>query len=520
MVENRIPVAIGISGHRAIRGEDVPALRTAVKEQLEAVRAACPHSPLQVLTSLAEGADLLCAEAAAELGIPLVAVLPMEAGEYTKDFSPEDKAAFERHCAAARQVLIAPHTEPIPAEGVSTEYLYRQAGLYVSRHSHVLLALWDGREGRSGCGTAEAVQFSLTERRGVVHIAAPRREKAEEPAGSIHKLGDWAGVNDTLARTDTFNRAAAALPAGGGTDRLLPEGGAGDDCSERLETLYGSANRLSLNAAERYRKSLAVIACISTVLTMAFLLYDEVELTWMIFIVGAMLLTVWQYYRAAVRGDHHRAYVEYRALAEWLRVQVFLRYAGSRLQVTDLLTWSQKEETCWVQQALDVVCTGPDSGIVRDIRDCWVEDQRAYHGNAGKKSLRKDIASERTVKTALLVTVGLYLFALLFEISLSAGLLWKVFPATNPRIWRTVLKVAVGSMSVLTLFVSNYYGKQSLDRVTSDHGKMERFYADMSRKLQESGQTEALLEELAREELIENGNWVSYQRGNAPSLDF
>ena len=40
----------------------------------------------------------------------------------------------------------------------------------------------------------------------------------------------------------------------------------------------------------------------------------------------------------------------------------------------------------------------------------------------------------------------------------------------------------------------------------------------MSSALAEHGQNEALLEQLAREELIENGNWLSYQRDNAPDI--
>jgi hypothetical protein len=47
---------------------------------------------------------------------------------------------------------------------------------------------------------------------------------------------------------------------------------------------------------------------------------------------------------------------------------------------------------------------------------------------------------------------------------------------------------------------------------------MERFFARMSERLLEEGQTDALLTTLAREELIENGNWSSYERDNAPEI--
>jgi hypothetical protein len=47
---------------------------------------------------------------------------------------------------------------------------------------------------------------------------------------------------------------------------------------------------------------------------------------------------------------------------------------------------------------------------------------------------------------------------------------------------------------------------------------MEHFYSRMSAQLERRGQQEELLEVLAREELIENGNWCSYQRDNTPEI--
>ena len=86
----RIPVVVGVSGHRALRPQDRETLLEAVKRELTNLQAQVPHSPLLLLTSLAEGADLLCADAARELGVPVAVALPMEAEAYTAAFSPED----------------------------------------------------------------------------------------------------------------------------------------------------------------------------------------------------------------------------------------------------------------------------------------------------------------------------------------------------------------------------------------------------------------------------------------------
>ena len=52
-----------------------------------------------------------------------------------------------------------------------------------------------------------------------------------------------------------------------------------------------------------------------------------------------------------------------------------------------------------------------------------------------------------------------------------------------------------------------------------DREAMERFFAEMTRRLAEQGQTDELLAHAAHEELIENGNWCSYQRDNTPDFN-
>ena len=84
--------------------------------------------------------------------------------------------------------------------------------------------------------------------------------------------------------------------------------------------------------------------------------------------------------------------------------------------------------------------------------------------------------------------------------------------------YRTALKILLGVISAATLFIGNYYGRLSLGRKKADHEKMARFYQKMSEQLQRRGQIDPLLELIAREELIENGNWCSYQRDNGPDF--
>lgn len=213
-----------------------------------------------------------------------------------------------------------------------------------------------------------------------------------------------------------------------------------------------------------------------------------------------------------------RKYIEFRALTECLRVQLWPRYAGNCVQAAELLSWTQQEETAWVLDALCVLNMGEAPTERRDIRACWAEAQREYHRRAGKRDGRKLRVSEHTVHAALYLSIALYLGAVAFEL-LCGGLLFRpCIVISDPELCRTILKIALGTISAVTLFVSDFYGKLSLPRRYSDHRKMERFYEKIAARLDGSGQTEELLTVLAREELIENGNWCSCQRDNAPDL--
>ncbi len=520
-----IPIVVGVTGHRNIRSEDYGVLYGAVVSALSDLRAQCPHSEIVMLNSLAEGADLLCAEAAQALSIPLIAALPMEQAEYEHDFSDGGKDALYRFCGAARDCFVVPATERVP-ELPDRDFAYRQAGICVAAHAHILLALWDGKPlPGNTCGTAETVRFALEHAydpkdgiplsgsTAVLQIATPREgDDAAVCAGETRFFGDRAAYHEMLRRTDEFNRLAEkASPS---PAPLLPADREPDETLDRTEALYAASDALSLRFAKQYRSILAALAIISTVITIAFLLYDEAELHWMILVCGLMFAAAWLVQRRGRRIACHRRYLEYRTLAETLRVQAYLRYAGREIRAFALLPWSAQADDAWIVAALRAVSIGGRPYPAHSIRKLWIEDQLAYHLRAGKKSERAKTFSERIVGVALSVSIVLYFLVLLFE------LIWgDLFAASlhiaNAGLYRMLSKLLLGGISAATLFISNYYGRLSLSRTASDHRKMAQFYAAMQTRIERSGETDDLLVLLAGEELIENGNWCSYQRDNA-----
>lgn len=217
------PMIIGVTGHRALRERDIPALRAVVVAELEKMVAAYPHASFVMLNSIASGADSLCAAVALSIGIKLVCPLPMPASEYRKDFSGADAIIFDDLLKRADRVFVVPPAESSSGNATRDD-LYRQAGIYVATHCHVLLALWDGSAAKpDGCGTAEMVEFMMRGNAApgqgavpaagdgaVLHIYTPQQNAGQEAfVPKVRLLENEPGrLNKTWAEMDLFNAKA------------------------------------------------------------------------------------------------------------------------------------------------------------------------------------------------------------------------------------------------------------------------------------------------------------------------
>jgi len=171
-VPYRLPLVIGATGHRDLRDEDVLALEAAVRKAIVTLKREylddSTETPLIVLSSLAEGADRLIARVAMDLGAKLIAPLPLPPDEYRRDFEPGLKpdaaAEFDRLKGQALATPVMRWAEGNTADNIREEsrraLQYREVGLFIVRHCHVLIALWNGDESNMAVGgTAEVVTF-------------------------------------------------------------------------------------------------------------------------------------------------------------------------------------------------------------------------------------------------------------------------------------------------------------------------------------------------------------------------
>ena len=152
---------VGITGHRKLPSRRIPTLTAEIQSFYQAETKRYGADNITVLSSIAEGADTLGAKLALDAGLRLVVPLPINALEYRKDFSESAAAEFDCLLSLADQTFVVQPEEPIPLHPQRGFY-YRQAGIYVTKHCDILLAVWDGvkRDIPDGAGTWETIKLA------------------------------------------------------------------------------------------------------------------------------------------------------------------------------------------------------------------------------------------------------------------------------------------------------------------------------------------------------------------------
>lgn len=543
-----IPIIIGVTGSRDLREQDIPQLRQHVRDELQRLKTEYTNSHLVMLNSLAAGADLLCAEIACELGITLACPLPMTEDEYRRDFEGEDLARHEGMLARAEKVFVAPDAEPAP-DKASRDYHYRQAGIYIATHCHVLMALWDGSAAKpGGCGAAEAVDFMLQGSYGgegcfkaandgaVIHIMTARQSSGEKlPVAARLVENEPGSLHEVLRRTDGFNRDAAMLTGSPENEsELLPEESLrGSVRLKNLGELHHKADSLSLRYQKQYLRTMRYFSVFGVLLVLSFLLYDELESDIFLLCYGFLIIFYFLTFKLARKSEAHMYYLQYRVLSEAMRVQFYLVATGLNENIGGYFTWTQKQDSTWVKRAVFAMLIGTcDTPNIPEsiIKKYWIDGQLAYHLKALERDNRKHRISENAAKGMLISSITLFAIVLGLEFLFNPVITEPIITERLPEFFmqhgdqvftlRSFLKIVLGGISAITVFLSGYYGKLSLERKSIDHEKMASLYSS-AKELFECGNvnSEKLFFELAREEIIENGNWFSYCRENSPSFN-
>jgi len=574
-----IPFLVGVVGHRDLLPEQVPAIRAAVEAVLRQIQSAHPDMRVQLICPMADGADLLVAEVAQSLGIDILALLTFPEDICRADLlSDEARATFDRVIARAERLHL-----PLPP-GVTRESLgmsgpqrdrqFQRAALVLARYCTLVIAIWDGKPTTHAAGTARLIEYR---RRGMrlthdeqyaptdvllsasdndlvydircVRATDSRAAEAPPPAievrgfsgsalppsppGAIHALPN--GLRALLARTAEFNRdsrdASAAIHAG--RRPLVDPPVASTEAMQPVEQLFVQADFLGGHFRRAFLRALqfryALWACMATAL-FAFDKKSEGAAGLMIILAVLTLFLLSRAHAArAHRHSWHRKYLDYRALAEALRVDYFwettgvrYRYAGefaheSFLQKQDL-------ELEWIRSAMRAVSlrvslqANPpsDTGFAR-AQAGWIGDdspggsqgQLHYYGaRAGR--LHRWLHRAEDINSVLLATGTLLAMTFLGDILLSLrGLEFLPHAARHSLLW---------TMSLLTVYAGIFetYLSERADRtLIRQYRYMHGLFLVADRELRQARTVDDKLEvfrSLGHACLAEHAQWTLAQR--------
>jgi hypothetical protein len=473
-LDRNSPFMVGVSGHRDLDPNDDTRLREAVTDFVQQLKERLPDTELRLVVGMAQGADLLVAETALGLGVPVEAVLPMPLADYAADFDEATLAHLKEllRRPQVRCVELSADTAsagPVPHTREQRDRMYANLTDTLIRRSSLLLALWDGRGSQLPGGTADTVLRYLGVRTDDSGQAQDIRfvEADEQPENSSRlvywtpalRSGDsggrqarspcyLAGAGDNvlqvlramprrlerqLAELNGYNLEYQRLSGAG---RLASPESLMDSLPRRavlpagvmledIDAQYGKADVLAVYYQRRSDLVFDLFAFMAFTMGVAYLIYEKLtESRALLIAYLATLLTSLGVYYVLQGKRWFGKHLTYRALAETLRARFYLRLAGAdrRMDAAEVLALSGIEKFrgfSWIGFVLKGIEAAddrvdPDRDLAaQSVQQAWIEGQFRYFT---RKVAQLERASRRVSRmrqflfVAILVVISL-LFA-------------------------------------------------------------------------------------------------------------
>jgi len=559
-----IPLNIGITGHRDLRPQDVAAIESQVRSFCQDLRESFPDLPLQLLTALAEGADQLAARVALSMDIPLLVVLPMEQPDYERDFgSGEAIADFRSLLAQAAQVITLPGAPVLQTSGVHDERRvrerqYAQLGIFVSNHCQVLLALWDGKPGTALGGTGQVVHYHLTavmegfeeetsaatllaenENDLVCHIVCPRDRPGGEPAAGREALQvSWFSSRNDGRRSSSMPDAYRTLLGSlqqfvrdwreheevlKGFSSPLIENPPDLDvpgAARLADRLFQAADSLAIYYQKRVNLSLKATYGLAVVMGLVFLIYSETDGDrWLVLAFLVLFFSGVVLHLIGERRDWHRKYLDYRALAEGLRVQLYWMLAGivdasSADFAYDNFLQKQDVDLGWIRHVMRTASLHrdrgkePDPAWVEWVIEHWIGVPKSGLGQLAYYTRKRWANATQLRRTRILGTLSLWT-------GIAMAVLLFLLGGEELAGQRQVLLILMGVLPLIAGVWDAYSHKKAEKELIKQYQFMSQVFYRAHRLLSDSNDItfhRLVLKALGQAALDEGAEWLLIHR--------
>jgi hypothetical protein len=557
----RVPLVVAVTGHRDLVPAEIAGLRDRVRGFLTGLRNDHPDLPLVLMSPLAEGADRLVAEEARALGIPLIVPLPFPVAIYERDFeTPASLQAFREFCLDAEVIelplLPGDTPESVAEPGPRRDLHYARLGIYLCAHCHVLLALWDGKPSARVGGTAQVVQFHHWDRMLgfaghsealpqmladdesdlVYHVVCSRDRPGGEPAEGLEPLDAWWFTTDTgvprtldlpedyrlvLERMSEFNRDAIRFDDAIRTASwpLVTEGAPAEaaEVGAPIDAAFRTADWLAIRYQDLTVRALRASYASIVLMGLAFVIYGDLYgnewliLAFLLFFAMAAVV-----HHIARRRAWHRKYLDYRALAEGLRVQFYWVSAGltsgrATKFAHDNFLQSQDVELGWIRHVMryagrlgDIAGQTP-VGLDFAVRE-WIDDPRTGQLAYYERKATERIGLSRRTAT---ITLGCLLTGI------AVAILLALVSDRVPRLWTDLLFVLMGILPLIAGVRQAYAQKRAENELIKQYLFMASIFRNAHRRLRDADSDAArrrILKALGDAALEEHAQWILIHR--------
>ena len=234
-------------------------------------------------------------------------------------------------------------------------------------------------------------------------------------------------------------------------------------------------------------------------------------------------LSFWLYQHS----QHHRLeekYLDFRALAEGLRVQFFWYVAGIKLSTTDFFLRDQRDELEWLRQAIAQTHLQRPVESRKEAHDWiierWIRDQRIYFiGDHAKSRLGKARIDARAEKK--LTQWMRYCFfsglGLMLVSAIAYEWIYNALTFEGKAIVLNALLATAGAMLCMVPSLKIYLDTMAFDEHAKRYLKIGQYYGLCEKQfeiLDESNVAaiDQLFIDIGKQALIETGDWLLLHR--------
>jgi ABC-type multidrug transport system fused ATPase/permease subunit len=285
-----------------------------------------------------------------------------------------------------------------------------------------------------------------------------------------------------------------------------------------LLEVFARADALAMRYQKQAHTFMRAMFWLGGLLVLAFSTYAHLLTSWYVLILYpvvylvAMTVFWWQ-----ERGEFYERFLDYRALAEGIRVQLFWRLAGVSDDVSMSYLRKQSDELQWIREAIRALNVVPPLGPTRFdlVEDYWI---RGQHGQLTyfRKSAKRDKQRLETTRRSARV---LYAAGLVLSVIVAVVTAMTTLP-------QTLLSSLIVLMAMIPAGVSLWLGwseQMTLKEQTKQYARMARLFHhadELARDIKRSGasdpekqrELQRLILDLGLEALIENGDWLLMHR--------